>query len=127
MTTAMPRARRTSRTLIRRPCRPGAGASHPLDDRGVGHATALAHRLEAVPAAGPLQLVEQGGHEACTRGPEGMTECDGTTIDVGALPQGGRDRKSTRLNSSHVRISYAVFCLKKKKKKKHKSQPTRPT
>src|SRR5436305_5329240 len=31
-----------------------------------------------------------------------------------------RDRKSTRLNSSHVRISYAVFCLKKKKKKKKK-------
>src|SRR5437660_9124382 len=30
----------------------------------------------------------------------------------------GRDRKSTRLNSSHVAISYAVFCLKKKKKKK---------
>src|SRR5690554_7232767 len=29
----------------------------------------------------------------------------------------GKDRKSTRLNSSHVRISYAVFCLKKKKKK----------
>src|SRR3989442_10060434 len=28
-----------------------------------------------------------------------------------------RDRKSTRLNSSHVRISYAVFCLKKKKNK----------
>src|SRR5690625_5433530 len=27
----------------------------------------------------------------------------------------GRDRKSTRLNSSHVAISYAVFCLKKKK------------
>src|SRR5690554_7754666 len=27
-----------------------------------------------------------------------------------------KDRKSTRLNSSHVRISYAVFCLKKKKK-----------
>src|SRR5436305_7855056 len=32
--------------------------------------------------------------------------------------QGVRDRKSTRLNSSHVRISYAVFCLKKKKKKR---------
>src|SRR5436305_9892683 len=30
-----------------------------------------------------------------------------------------RDRKSTRLNSSHVRISYAVFCLKKKKKDRH--------
>src|SRR5438034_7474452 len=30
-----------------------------------------------------------------------------------------RDRKSTRLNSSHTVISYAVFCLKKKKNKKH--------
>src|SRR2546427_9532124 len=30
---------------------------------------------------------------------------------------GSRDRKSTRLNSSHSQISYAVFCLKKKKKK----------
>src|SRR2546426_9316712 len=30
-----------------------------------------------------------------------------------------RDRKSTRLNSSHLVISYAVFCLKKKKKKKN--------
>src|SRR5215467_15773244 len=33
-----------------------------------------------------------------------------------------RDRKSTRLNSSHLVISYAVFCLKKKKKKKIKIQ-----
>src|SRR5207249_7166790 len=33
---------------------------------------------------------------------------------------GKGDRKSTRLNSSHVSISYAVFCLKKKKKKKKK-------
>src|SRR5687768_18554684 len=32
----------------------------------------------------------------------------------------GEDRKSTRLNSSHGYISYAVFCLKKKKKKKQK-------
>src|SRR2546430_5925191 len=31
-----------------------------------------------------------------------------------------RDRKSTRLNSSHSQISYAVFCLKKKKKEKHR-------
>src|SRR5690554_6959820 len=35
-----------------------------------------------------------------------------------------QDRKSTRLNSSHVRISYAVFCLKKKKKKKHQTETT---
>src|SRR5262245_66497592 len=32
------------------------------------------------------------------------------------------DRKSTRLNSSHLGISYAVFCLKKKKKKKEDNQ-----
>src|SRR5215471_20848906 len=38
-------------------------------------------------------------------------------------PMNGGDRKSTRLNSSHVEISYAVFCLKKKKKKKkHKKK-----
>src|SRR5690554_7541328 len=38
-------------------------------------------------------------------------------IRTAATPPGRRrDRKSTRLNSSHVRISYAVFCLKKKKK-----------
>src|SRR5438477_5876836 len=34
-----------------------------------------------------------------------------------------RDRKSTRLNSSHMSISYAVFCLKKKKKKTRKQTP----
>src|SRR2546427_4391120 len=37
----------------------------------------------------------------------------------------GADRKSTRLNSSHSQISYAVFCLKKKKKKR-RSPSTRP-
>src|SRR5204862_5046798 len=36
------------------------------------------------------------------------------------VPRSELDRKSTRLNSSHVEISYAVFCLKKKKKKKIK-------
>src|SRR5437773_9039766 len=35
---------------------------------------------------------------------------------LNALINGGVDRKSTRLNSSHITISYAVFCLKKKKK-----------
>src|SRR6266496_1211695 len=37
------------------------------------------------------------------------------------------DRKSTRLNSSHVEISYAVFCLKKKKKKKINTLPEKQT
>src|SRR6266496_118078 len=38
-------------------------------------------------------------------------------LKLRALRLERRDRKSTRLNSSHVEISYAVFCLKKKKKK----------
>src|SRR5258708_18215757 len=37
----------------------------------------------------------------------------------------GRDRKSTRLNSSHQIISYAVFCLKKKKKQKNINEKER--
>src|SRR5688572_31393320 len=40
----------------------------------------------------------------------------GAAMDVGRA----QDRKSTRLNSSHSQISYAVFCLKKKKKKKRR-------
>src|SRR5688572_31539677 len=40
------------------------------------------------------------------------------TAGVAALNVFTGDRKSTRLNSSHSQISYAVFCLKKKKKKK---------
>src|SRR5437868_12596519 len=39
---------------------------------------------------------------------------------MAAQPAPAGDRKSTRLNSSHVSISYAVFCLKKKKKKQNK-------
>src|SRR2546422_5191925 len=38
-------------------------------------------------------------------------------VDPGAILRDDADRKSTRLNSSHGYISYAVFCLKKKKKK----------
>src|SRR5690348_17819806 len=38
-----------------------------------------------------------------------------------------QDRKSTRLNSSHPSISYAVFCLKKKKKKKKQKKNTHQT
>src|SRR3989442_3326198 len=55
------------------------------------HVPQLAPRLRVEPGGGLVQEQElRPGHE--------------------------RDRKSTRLNSSHVRISYAVFCLKKKKK-----------
>src|SRR5204862_7793046 len=47
------------------------------------------------------------GHETLDRDPAAFLQLDVRRI---------LDRKSTRLNSSHVEISYAVFCLKKKKK-----------
>src|SRR5690606_40310038 len=43
---------------------------------------------------------------------------NGNLLLAGQVANEELDRKSTRLNSSHVKISYAVFCLKKKKKKK---------
>src|SRR5690606_41067371 len=46
-------------------------------------------------------------------------------IFIGAEKMKREDRKSTRLNSSHVKISYAVFCLKKKKKKQEKDLNSR--
>src|SRR5690348_18005385 len=56
--------------------------------------------------------------------PESLLPVSGTFVsDFSGLPSRecglslGSDRKSTRLNSSHPSISYAVFCLKKKKKK----------
>src|SRR2546421_5979562 len=42
------------------------------------------------------------------------------------FPFGSRDRKSTRLNSSHDQISYAVFCLKKKKQNHHRQWAPTP-
>src|SRR5215208_7543680 len=46
-------------------------------------------------------------------------------VGAGSQPDPRGDRKSTRLNSSHVAISYAVFCLKKKKTfTKHTQQTT---
>src|SRR5690554_7363174 len=49
----------------------------------------------------------------------------GKTADIfdKYVEKGKEDRKSTRLNSSHVRISYAVFCLKKKKIKIKSNSP----
>src|SRR2546430_11990990 len=48
---------------------------------------------------------------------EGITLPVALELEVGVHLKG--DRKSTRLNSSHSQISYAVFCLKKKKKLNH--------
>src|SRR3712207_7209721 len=46
------------------------------------------------------------------------TQAEGTLHITQQLATQQQDRKSTRLNSSHANISYAVFCLKKKKKSK---------
>src|SRR5690606_39305395 len=45
-------------------------------------------------------------------------------VSMTPLKPAVRDRKSTRLNSSHVKISYAVFCLKKKKQKQENKKQT---
>src|SRR3712207_8893071 len=69
--------------------------------------------LHQVPdAATPGATVALGAQDldAALREPAQVRE---RVLDVYAL----RDRKSTRLNSSHANISYAVFCLKKKKNK----------
>src|SRR2546427_3968303 len=51
------------------------------------------------------------------RYPQYIVPLSESSIDLIFAPAYGSDRKSTRLNSSHSQISYAVFCLKKKKKK----------
>src|SRR3712207_8172982 len=59
----------------------------------------------------------------CAPGEDERRSIEGTADDAGSKGRGhvdavlqiGEDRKSTRLNSSHANISYAVFCLKKKK------------
>src|SRR2546426_6704030 len=68
--------------------------------------TTLFRSHQAIAAAGELQHIARGGAQA---------EC--RTVDQADLTALLRrqDRKSTRLNSSHLVISYAVFCLKKKK------------
>src|SRR3712207_7693928 len=67
---------------------------------------ALLRTLEQIVAL-PDALGEHAcecGHPEMRRLPDGVFHC----------PACGSDRKSTRLNSSHANISYAVFCLKKK-------------
>src|ERR1700738_1440387 len=63
----------------RAPC---VGRSEAFDDGGVGHAAALAHRLQPVPAAGPLQLADQGGQQLGAGAAERVAQGDGTTVDV---------------------------------------------
>src|SRR5437879_8833033 len=64
-------------------------------------------------------------HPDTLRDRNGIPRLPGPAGEAVAVPQGVRvDRKSTRLNSSHRCISYAVFCLKKKNKSKRSSELT---
>src|SRR3712207_6876257 len=81
--------------------RSGGGGGDPARDRGPGRSDGeRARRL------GPA-----GGDRAGRRPAVGAAAA---RVDA-RRPGRARDRKSTRLNSSHANISYAVFCLKKKK------------
>src|SRR5438876_12194220 len=68
-----------------------------------------------------VKIGQRGGHEQAMRvlGQATVTHFgkaeDALDDADGVLDLGSEDRKSTRLNSSHPSISYAVFCLKKKK------------
>src|SRR5256885_7951232 len=65
----------------------------------------------------PYTTLFRSGNRAVLAG-EALAQAElsqGTYFTTGGLRRGGTDRKSTRLNSSHLVISYAVFCLKKKK------------
>src|SRR5690606_41839737 len=84
-------------TLFRSPDR---GDGHPQDQRS---ATAAADHYRR-------RVAVQRWH--C---------CGAVQHSVGGSEPWRRDRKSTRLNSSHVKISYAVFCLKKKNNTKHET------
>src|SRR5256885_9206544 len=61
--------------------------------------------------------VTKDGYVAGARMDQSNVTLDGVDINDAQTSQAGaKDRKSTRLNSSHLVISYAVFCLKKKTK-----------
>src|SRR6266446_7745693 len=81
----------------------------------------VVHRANIVTAKDMLFTSAEGGNEDDGRGTRALTlpdqRCGFEAIHYRHHDVQQEDRKSTRLNSSHLVISYAVFCLKKKKKK----------
>src|SRR3712207_8290703 len=75
-------------------------------------------RSMAIDSRGRLWVAE--AHTYPKRAPEGQGK---DRIVIFEDADGDGDRKSTRLNSSHANISYAVFCLKKKIKTEFTSRP----
>src|SRR2546426_6564317 len=84
--------------------------------------------FRSLPAAGVLRRRPGAGRYPAGEG-RGAREVSASVGRLGRENEGypgrddGSDRKSTRLNSSHLVISYAVFCLKKKKKYYVESTP----
>src|SRR5258705_8146521 len=81
-------------------------ASLPVTTAIAQNPDSLLARMTLEEKLGQLNLLSAGGRASCGRGAS-----RGSTGRVFLRA----DRKSTRLNSSHLGISYAVFCLKKKK------------
>src|SRR5690625_6354027 len=74
---------------------------------------------------GFLRAGHSAGRGSAIGARRGVAVLGGGSIRLGPLAC-DRDRKSTRLNSSHVAISYAVFCLKKKTSPHTKLRPPHP-
>src|SRR5690606_37517595 len=82
----------------------------------VQHKDAINQRIEEIKASGTTNL-SGGWLEACNHVAQNQNDEYLNRVILmtdGLANRGIIDRKSTRLNSSHVKISYAVFCLKKK-------------
>src|SRR5437899_6027192 len=71
-------------------------------------------------AADRAQSVVAGRRSLVFVGKDGQNSVADELVHIAVVSDDDLDRKSTRLNSSHLGISYAVFCLKKKKKKNKK-------
>src|SRR3712207_9351910 len=71
-------------------------------------------RPPRLPQNGPSGRDPRGDHPARRRLPAGIPTGREVRLQQHRLLPTRKDRKSTRLNSSHANISYAVFCLKKK-------------
>src|SRR5690554_7628728 len=80
-----------------------AGVEKGLKEAGLGYRAARHY-------AAPRRLAVRV-EQLATQQPDRTQQMDGPPLQA-AFGADGQDRKSTRLNSSHVRISYAVFCLK---------------
>src|SRR3712207_8353662 len=88
------------------------------DQHVARHALSVRHTPCGVYATNPTDQDTAGNRRRSPRTTAVKGSCEAT-------PLRRLDRKSTRLNSSHANISYAVFCLKKKKEHRARSRPRR--